>query len=109
MADAGMDDILIVYPLWGERKWKRLVDLAGRARVTVAVDSLASRQRHFPSREGGRQRDWNQGGIRCWIRPLRMANRGRVDGRYRKDDCVSWPTMGPPLGVCIHQGQRHEI
>ncbi len=41
MAEAGMDDILIVYPLWGEKKWARLVDLAGRVKVTVAVDSLA--------------------------------------------------------------------
>jgi D-serine deaminase-like pyridoxal phosphate-dependent protein len=41
MADAGIDDILIVYPLWGEKKWARLVDLARRVRVTVAVDSLA--------------------------------------------------------------------
>jgi D-serine deaminase-like pyridoxal phosphate-dependent protein len=41
MADAGIDDILIVYPLWGEKKWARLVELEGRARVTVAIDSLA--------------------------------------------------------------------
>jgi D-serine deaminase-like pyridoxal phosphate-dependent protein len=41
MADAGIEDILIVYPLWGEKKWARLVELAGRVRVTVAVDSLA--------------------------------------------------------------------
>lgn len=40
MADAGIDDILIVYPLWGERKWKHLTDLAGRSRITVAMDSL---------------------------------------------------------------------
>jgi D-serine deaminase-like pyridoxal phosphate-dependent protein len=42
MADAGIDDILIVYPLWGDRKWARLADLANRARVSVAVDSLAA-------------------------------------------------------------------
>jgi len=41
MADAGIEDILIVYPLWGEKKWARLVDLAARVRITVAVDSLA--------------------------------------------------------------------
>jgi D-serine deaminase-like pyridoxal phosphate-dependent protein len=40
MADAGIEDILIVYPLWGEKKWPRLVDLAARVRITVAVDSL---------------------------------------------------------------------
>ena len=40
MADAGITDILIVYPLWGEKKWKRLTDLASRGRIAVAVDSL---------------------------------------------------------------------
>src|SRR5580700_6917517 len=41
MADAGIKDILIVYPLWGEKKWSRLADLADRVRITVAIDSLA--------------------------------------------------------------------
>lgn len=41
MADAGIKDILIVYPLWGEKKWKHLIRLAGRVKITVAVDSLA--------------------------------------------------------------------
>lgn len=40
MADAGIEDILIVYPLWGEKKWRRLADLAKRVRMSVAMDSL---------------------------------------------------------------------
>lgn len=40
MADAGIEDILIVYPLWGEKKWRRLADLAQRVRMSVAMDSL---------------------------------------------------------------------
>ncbi len=40
MADAGIDDIVVVYPLWGESKWKRLADLARRVRISVAMDSL---------------------------------------------------------------------
>jgi D-serine deaminase-like pyridoxal phosphate-dependent protein len=40
MADAGIADILIVYPLWGEKKWEHLIGLADRVKVTVAVDSL---------------------------------------------------------------------
>jgi D-serine deaminase-like pyridoxal phosphate-dependent protein len=40
MANAGIEDILIVYPLWGKKKWERLTNLAGRSRITVAVDSL---------------------------------------------------------------------
>jgi D-serine deaminase-like pyridoxal phosphate-dependent protein len=40
MADAGITDIVIVYPLWGESKWRRLAELARRSRVAVAMDSL---------------------------------------------------------------------
>jgi len=40
MAGAGVEDILIVYPLWGEKKWKHLTELAGHSRITVAMDSL---------------------------------------------------------------------
>ena len=40
MADAGLTDIVIVYPLWGEIKWKRLVELAKRVKISVAMDSL---------------------------------------------------------------------
>jgi D-serine deaminase-like pyridoxal phosphate-dependent protein len=40
MADAGLKDILIVYPLWGGNKWRRLAELAQRASISVAMDSL---------------------------------------------------------------------
>src|SRR6185369_9724874 len=40
MADAGFDDILVAYPIVGETKLRRLVDLARRVRVTVSLDSL---------------------------------------------------------------------
>lgn len=40
MVDAGLTDIVIVYPIWGEAKWKRLAKLAKRARISVAMDSL---------------------------------------------------------------------
>ena len=40
MAAAGIDDIVIVYPLWGESKWQRLTRLAERVRIGVAMDSL---------------------------------------------------------------------
>jgi D-serine deaminase-like pyridoxal phosphate-dependent protein len=39
MADAGLDDILISYPLIGPAKALRLAGLARRARMSVAVDS----------------------------------------------------------------------
>jgi D-serine deaminase-like pyridoxal phosphate-dependent protein len=41
MADAGLDDILITYPLVGRQKAERLAALAGRGRVGAAGDSAA--------------------------------------------------------------------
>jgi D-serine deaminase-like pyridoxal phosphate-dependent protein len=40
MADAGLDDLLIAYPLVGEHKLRRLRDLLGRARVRASLDSV---------------------------------------------------------------------
>ncbi|MBA2519575.1 MAG: alanine racemase [Chloroflexia bacterium] len=39
---AGIDDVLLAYPVVGEPKLRRLLDLMERARVTVAVDSVAA-------------------------------------------------------------------
>lgn len=39
MVDAGLDDILISYPLMGEAKAARLAALASRARMRVAIDN----------------------------------------------------------------------
>ena len=40
MADGGIEDILLAYPVYGEIKWKRLAALARRTRISVALDSL---------------------------------------------------------------------
>jgi D-serine deaminase-like pyridoxal phosphate-dependent protein len=40
MADAGLDDLLIAYPLLGPEKLRRLRDLLERARVRVSLDSV---------------------------------------------------------------------
>jgi len=40
MADAGLNDILIVYPIVGASKLRRLVALASRVRLSVAADAL---------------------------------------------------------------------
>ncbi len=39
MADGGIGDILVGYPIVGEQKLRRLADLAGRASISVTVDS----------------------------------------------------------------------
>jgi D-serine deaminase-like pyridoxal phosphate-dependent protein len=44
MADAGLDDILIAYPILGAEKLRRLVTLARGRRIMVALDSVAAAQ-----------------------------------------------------------------
>jgi D-serine deaminase-like pyridoxal phosphate-dependent protein len=39
MIDAGLDDLLIAYPIVGPTKTRRLADLAQRATITVSLDS----------------------------------------------------------------------
>jgi D-serine deaminase-like pyridoxal phosphate-dependent protein len=40
MVAAGIDDILIAYPIYGHAKWARLSALRERARIIVSLDSL---------------------------------------------------------------------
>ncbi|MBO2451914.1 alanine racemase [Actinomadura barringtoniae] len=40
MADAGCDDILLAFPLWGRPKLERIAALRERARVRVSLDSV---------------------------------------------------------------------
>lgn len=39
MAEAGIRDLMIAYPIWGEAKLRRLVELADRCRLSVVFDS----------------------------------------------------------------------
>jgi D-serine deaminase-like pyridoxal phosphate-dependent protein len=41
-AGAGITDLFIAYPQWGESKWERLCALAERAELRVAADSLVA-------------------------------------------------------------------
>ncbi len=41
MARAGLNDILLAYPVWGALKWERLRELAALARLNMATDSAA--------------------------------------------------------------------
>lgn len=40
LAEHGIDDLLIAYPVWGAGKWERLCRLARRAEVRVGADSF---------------------------------------------------------------------
>jgi D-serine deaminase-like pyridoxal phosphate-dependent protein len=42
MADAGMDNILIAYPVFGTLKLERLARLAVKKRITIAIDSAVT-------------------------------------------------------------------
>ena len=42
MAEDPVPNILIAYPVWGEAKWERLVEVARSVPVTVALDNTAS-------------------------------------------------------------------
>jgi D-serine deaminase-like pyridoxal phosphate-dependent protein len=35
----GVDDVLVAFPLWGEKKWRGLCELSERARVSVSLDA----------------------------------------------------------------------
>jgi D-serine deaminase-like pyridoxal phosphate-dependent protein len=39
MASAGLDDLMIAFPIWGADKVRRLIELADRARLTAVLDS----------------------------------------------------------------------
>jgi D-serine deaminase-like pyridoxal phosphate-dependent protein len=72
MAAAGLDDILIAYPVMGDRKLSRLGALARRARITVALDSIevARQISDLARREGvpiGIRAEFDTGFGRCGL------------------------------------------
>lgn len=85
MVDAGLEDILVAYPLYGEAKWRRLVALARRARITVGLDSLevAAPISECAKREGVRVGvlvEFNTGFRRCGfpVEPSSLATVRRI-------------------------------
>jgi D-serine deaminase-like pyridoxal phosphate-dependent protein len=78
MVDAGIQDIVIVYPLWGPSKWWRLTELARRARIAVTMDSLPiaegiSRAASSAGVEVGIRLEFDTGFRRCGL-PLLDAS-----------------------------------
>jgi D-serine deaminase-like pyridoxal phosphate-dependent protein len=79
MAEAGLTDITVVYPLWGESKWKRLVALAKRMKIAVTMDSPAiaegiSRAAKAAGVEVGIRLEFDTGLRRCGLLPGEQAN-----------------------------------
>ncbi|MFN3653293.1 MAG: alanine racemase [Armatimonadota bacterium] len=74
MADAGIEDLFIAYPLWGEQKLRRLVELAGRCRLSVAFDSAEVAEGISPAvaaagLEIGALVEVDTGTFRCGVAP----------------------------------------
>jgi D-serine deaminase-like pyridoxal phosphate-dependent protein len=85
MAAAGISDIVVVYPIWGESKWKRVAELAKHLRISVAMDSLPvaegiSRTAQSAGVEVGIRLEFDTGFGRCGL-PLddqSIANAQRI-------------------------------
>jgi len=74
MADAGITDLFLAYPIWGAEKLERLVRLAERCRLTVAFDSPEvaqgiSRAMQESGHEVGALVEIDTGMGRCGIAP----------------------------------------
>ena len=83
MADAGVDDILVGYPIVGERKLQRLADLAERATISVTVDSERGRARALAHRARARP---------DVPRPARTRHRHAPVGRPPRARGGGWPS-----------------
>lgn len=100
MADAGISDIVIVYPLWGEGKWKRLAELAKRVKIAVAMDSLGvaegiSRAAKSAGVEVGIRLEFDTGLRRCGLpverESLEIAQRVRSLPNLRWEGVSVYP------------------
>src|SRR4051812_33802318 len=74
MADGGIEDLLVAYPIVGAGKLRRLASLAERARVTVALDSFevaegVERAARDAGREIGVLVEVDTGTGRCGVSP----------------------------------------
>lgn len=101
MADAGMDDITIVYPLWGDSKWKRLTELAKHIKIAVTMDSLAvaegiSKTAQAAGVEVGIRLEFDTGLRRCGL-PLKQEAMD-VARRVRDLPSLRWE------GVSVYPG-----
>lgn len=100
MADAGLNNITVVYPLWGGSNWRRLAELANGVRIAVAMDSLAiaegiSRAAQSAEVEVGIRLEFDTGLRRCGISPeadaIEVARRIRALPNLRWEGISVYP------------------
>jgi D-serine deaminase-like pyridoxal phosphate-dependent protein len=102
MADAGLDDILISYPLVGAEKAPRLAALARRARMSVAVDNplaleTATQAVRMAGHEIGVLVEFDSGSKRTGVvsvdQALDLARAVLAAQRVRFDGLMTYPSM----------------
>ncbi|PHK96189.1 alanine racemase [Pseudoroseomonas rhizosphaerae] len=100
MAAAGLDDILISYPLVGQNKAARLAPLAGRARMRVAVDNplalrSAAEAAALSGAEIGVRVEFDSGARRTGVTSaeaaLELARAARATPGLRFDGLMTYP------------------
>ena len=101
MATAAAPNLLVAYPVWGEAKWARLVDIVKTVPITVALDNLES--------AAGLQRHARRAGVELGIlveADLGMRRCGLPPGEDLLDLAKTIARM-PPLrleGVMFYPG-----
>ena len=101
-ADAGFEDIVVAYPVFGEAKWRRLAQLATRARIAFNVDSVeAVRGAAAAAHDAGTT-------LGMWLDVDTGLHRGGVphadrDEIKRVADAIAQTPGAEPAGLTTHR------
>jgi D-serine deaminase-like pyridoxal phosphate-dependent protein len=115
MADAGLDDILISYPLLGVAKALRLAALARRVRMSVAVDNplaldTAARAAQVSAREIGVLVEFDSGNKRTGVvsvdQALDLARAAIAADGLRFDGLMTYPSTSATAGFVAEAKRR---
>ncbi len=100
LADAGLDDLLVCYPMVGPLKLARLAALARRATVSTVVDSLAAAEALATA--------MTKAGVRLDVLLKLDAAMHRVGVPHSQAERLAMAVAGLAglrlRGVCIHEG-----
>ena len=100
--DAGFDDVVVAYPVFGEAKWRRLAELGTRARIALNVDSVeAVNGAASAARQAGAT-------LGMWLDVDTGLHRGGVDVHDRDElrrvaDAIASTAGAQPAGLTTHR------
>lgn len=103
MADGGIDNILIAFPITAEEKINRVKKIRSQAEVIVTLDSIAQGEllaSHFTAEDP----------LIVWIKVNSGLNRVGVEPNKEVTELVEWLTNKPSLclnGVFTHAGHAY--